>query len=146
MNCDAISYLCLVATIVALENFRFSCKAQYAIRVSPDVHSNARRFFFVDLRSQGRSPKDTIPLTSSFSFSSCRLSPGSQPGGMSKSRFRSFLQNYRTLYHIAPANCNSNFWGARITNAPRVSAAPSHRGHLQSVLRDETLLHRLFRA
>ena len=29
---------------------------------------------------------------------------------------------------------------------PRVSAAPSRRGHLQSVLRDETLRHRLFRA
>ena len=29
---------------------------------------------------------------------------------------------------------------------PRVSAAPSRRGHLQSVLRDETLQRRLFRA
>ena len=65
MNCDAISYLCLVATrLVALENFRFSCKAQYAIRVSPDVHSNARRFFFVALRSQGRSL--SVLLTFSF--------------------------------------------------------------------------------
>ena len=29
---------------------------------------------------------------------------------------------------------------------PRVSAVPSRRGHLPSVLRDETLRHRLFRA
>ena len=34
----------------------------------------------------------------------------------------------------------------RITNAQRFSATPSRRGHLQSVLRDETLRHRLFRA
>ena len=54
MNCDAISYLCFVATrLVALENFRFSVEAQYAIRVSPGVHSNARRFFFVALPSDG---------------------------------------------------------------------------------------------
>ena len=34
----------------------------------------------------------------------------------------------------------------RLQMPPRVSAAPSRRGHLQSVLRDETLRHRLFRA
>ena len=61
MNCDAISYLCLVATIVALENFRFSCKAQYAIRVSPDVHSNARRFFFVALPLDGSGVRTRRP-------------------------------------------------------------------------------------
>ena len=62
MNCDAISYLCLVATrLVALENFRFSCKAQYAIRVSPDVHSNARRFFFVALPLDGSGVRTRRP-------------------------------------------------------------------------------------
>ena len=45
-----------------------------------------------------------------------------------------------------------DFWSSRIDKShglqmpPRVSAAPSRRGHLQSVLRDETLRHRLFRA
>lgn len=96
MNCDAISYLCLVATIVALENFRFSCKAQYAIRVSPDVHSNARRFFFVALRSQGRSPKESVLLPFSFLLLPHPRGdrpPGNVPDGMSKIKFRSFPQN-----------------------------------------------------
>ena len=51
-NCDAISHLAF-----RLENFRFSCKAQYAIRVSPGVHSNARRFFFVALPNASPSPR-----------------------------------------------------------------------------------------
>ena len=101
-NCDAISHLAF-----RLENFRFSCKAQYAIRVSPDVHSNARRFFFVALRSQGRNPKESVLLPFSFPdrhsakrdgglllpYPRGDRPPGNVPDGMSKIKFRSFPQN-----------------------------------------------------
>ena len=97
MNCDAISYLCFVATrLVALENFRFSVEAQYAIRVSPDVHPNVRRFFFVALRSQGRSLSVLLPFSFPDRHSAKRdgglllpfprgdRPPGNVPDGMSK--------------------------------------------------------------
>lgn len=90
-NCDSISHLAF-----RLENFRFSCKAQYAIRVSPDVHSNARRFFFVALRSQDRSPKESVLLPFSFlllPYPRGDRPPGNVPDGMSKIKFRSFPQN-----------------------------------------------------
>ena len=95
-NCDAISHLAF-----RLENFRFSCKAQYAIHVSPDVHSNARRFFFVALRSQGRNPKESVLLPFPFLLLPHPRGdrpPGNVLDGMSEIKFRSFPQNYRALY------------------------------------------------
>ena len=50
------------------------------------------------------------------------------------------------MYSIPFPRICGNCECTRITNTPRVSAVPSRRGHLQSVLRDETLRHRLFRA
>ena len=49
------------------------------------------------------------------------------------------------MYSIPFPRICGNCECTRITNTPRVSAVPSRRGHLQSVLRDETLRHRLFR-
>ena len=50
------------------------------------------------------------------------------------------------MYSIPFPRICGNCECTRITNTPRVSAVPSRRGHLQSVLRDETLRHRPFRA
>ena len=106
MNCDAISYLRLVATrLVALENFRFSVEAQYAIRVSPDVHPNARRFFFVALRSQGRSPKEFVLLPFSFlllPYPRGDLPPGNVPDGMSKINAPQFPAELRRIIPKPP--------------------------------------------
>ena len=125
MNCDTISYLCFAATrLVALENFRFSVEAQYAIRVSPDVHSNARRFFFVALRSQGQSPKESVLLPFSFPdrhsakrdgglllpYPRGDRPPGNVPDGMSKIKFRSFPQNTANYTKTAARESSAAVW------------------------------------
>ena len=84
------------------------------VRPAVGTHPCARRILCRSPKSrpksEGHHTSSFFPLTSYFplltsSFFPCRPSPGSQPGGMSKSRFRSFPQNCRVLYHNSARLC-----------------------------------------